>query len=339
MQQILEAIKKSRANIGAITQGQVLKKEPRRVFIDLGDIGTGIILGREYLFSADKIKNLSPGDEIAVKIIGPTDENNFWELSLNRADKEAGWEKIRQARDLREILSLNIIGANQGGLLMQFERIEGFLPVSQLATEHYPRVEGGNRVRILDELKKLVGKEVKVRILDFNQQDGKLIFSEKEAESEKLQDLLSSYNVGGEIEGEITGLAPFGAFIKFGEPTLEGLIHISEIDHKLVDDPSQYLKVGDKTKAKIINIAHGRIFLSLKPYKQNPWDEIESKYKKGKAYPGRVIKQTQLGALVGLDDYIFGICEDKEIAVENTYQFKILEIDKKEKKISLGLAE
>ena len=109
MQQILEAIKKSRANIGAITQGQVLKKEPRRVFIDLGDIGTGIILGREYLFSADKIKNLSPGDEIAVKIIGPTDENNFWELSLNQADKEAGWEKIRQARDLREILSLKII--------------------------------------------------------------------------------------------------------------------------------------------------------------------------------------------------------------------------------------
>lgn len=339
MQQILENIKKSQASLGVIIQGQVLKKEPRRVFIDLNDIGTGIILGKEYLSSADKIKSLSPGDEIAVKIVGPTDENNFWELSLNQADKEAGWEKIRLSRDSREVLSLNVIGANQGGLLMQLERIEGFLPVSQLSTEHYPRVEGGSKTRILDELKKLVGKEMKVRILDFNQPENKLIFSEKEAESEKLQTLISNYKVGDEILGEITGLAPFGAFIKFGEPSLEGLIHISEIDHKLVDDPSRYLKVGEKTKAQIINIAHGRIFLSLKPYKQNPWEEIESKYKKGKVYPGKVIKQTQLGALIGLDEYIFGICENKEVEVDKIYQFKVLEIDKKEKKILLDLGE
>lgn len=339
MQQTSETVKQSQSILGSIIQSKVLKKEPRRVFIDLNETGSGIILGKEYLYSIDKIKGLNPGDEIVVKVIGPIDENGFWELSLNQADKEAGWEKIRTIRDSREVLSLAVTGANQGGLLMQLERIEGFLPVSQLALEHYPRVEGGNKSRILEELRKFVGKEMKVRVLDFNQADGKLIFSEKEAEQEKTQTLLANYNLGDTVEGEITGLAPFGAFIRFGEPALEGLIHISEIDHKLVDDPSQYLKVGNKEKARIINITNDRIFLSLKALKQDPWEEIENKYKKGKTYPGKVIKQTQLGALIGLDDYIYGICENEVLEANKTHEFKVLDIDTREKKIDLGLVK
>ena len=338
MQQILETVKKSPSIMGSIIQGKVLKKEPRRVFIDLNETGSGIILGKEYLYSVDKIRGLNSGDEVIVKIIGPIDENGFWELSLNQADKEAGWEKIKTIRDSREVLNLAVTGANQGGLLMQLERIEGFLPVSQLALEHYPRVEGGNKSRILEELRKFVGKEMKVRVLDFNQTEGKLIFSEKEAEQEKLQTLLANYKLGDVVEGEITGLAPFGAFIRFGEPALEGLIHISEIDHKLVDDPSQYLRVSSKEKAKIINITNDRIFLSLKALKQDPWEEVENKYKKGKTYPGRVIKQTQLGVLISLDDYIYGICENEVLEAEKTHDFKIIEIDTKGRKISLGLA-
>ncbi|HCI05337.1 MAG: RNA binding S1 domain protein [Parcubacteria group bacterium GW2011_GWC1_45_9] len=337
MQQILETIKKASPGVGSILAGSVLKKEPRRLFIDLFSSGSGIILGKEYLFSIDRIRGLRLGDEVVVKVIGSMDENGFWEVSLNQADKEAGWEKVRAARDNREIVGLTVSGANQGGLLMQFEGIEGFLPVSQLALEHYPRVEGGNKSRILEELRKFVGKEMKVRVLDFNQGEGKLIFSEKEAEQEKLQNLLLNYKINDVVEGEITGIAPFGAFIRFGDPALEGLIHISEIDHKLVDDPSSYLKVGSKEKAKIINITNDRIFLSLKSLKIDPWDEIESIYKKGGVYSGRVIKQTQLGALISLDDYIYGVSADENLETEKTYSFKISEIDKKERKITLKL--
>lgn len=337
IQQVLDTVKKSSLGLGMITNGKILKKEPRRAFIDLSEFGSGVILGKEYTLSSDKIKSLKTGDEVAVKVIGLIDENGFWELSLNQASQEAGWEKIKVLRDSREIVSLQVVGANQGGLLMQYQGMEGFLPVSQLAPEHYPRVEGGNKSRILEELKKFVGKEIKARVLDYNQNDGKLIFSEKEAIQEKFQDLLANYKIGDTVEGEITGLAPFGAFIKFGEPSLEGLIHISEIDHKIVDDPSAYLKVGDKQPAKIINITADKIFLSLKALKDDPWNQIEKKYKKSKAYPGRVVKKTQLGALISLDDYIFGICQDESLTPEKTYNFVIKEIDAKEKKLSLEL--
>lgn len=339
MQPLLETIKKELSVVGSIISGKVLKKEPRRVFIDLGETGTGVILGKEYLFSIDKIRGLNADSEVLVKIIASMDEDGFWELSLNQADKEAGWEKIKTIQGSREVLNLAVSGANQGGLLMQLERIEGFLPVSQLSLEHYPRVEGGSKSRILEELRKLVGKEMKVRVLDFNQADGKLIFSEKEAEQERMQTLLANYNLGDIVEGEITGLAPFGAFIRFGEPALEGLIHISEVDHKLINDLSQYLKVGAKEKAQITNIANGRIFLSLKALKQDPWEETEKKYKKGKVYSGKVIKQTPLGALIGLDDYIFGLCETESLESEKVHDFKVLEVDGKEKKISLELVK
>ncbi|MEW5805473.1 MAG: S1 RNA-binding domain-containing protein [Patescibacteria group bacterium] len=341
MQQVLETIKKQVVpGINDIVEGELLKKERRMAFVDLGELGTGIILGREFLSSQDKIKNLNPGDKVAAKIIGLVDENGFWELSLNQADKEAGWKKVQSAKNSKEDLVLPVSGANQGGLLMQYEEVEGFLPVSQLSIEHYPRVEGGDKAKILEELKSFVGKELKVRVLDFSPEEGKLIFSEKEAEQERLQNLISRYKINDIVEGEITGLAPFGAFIKFGEPTLEGLIHISEIDHKLVEDPAEYFQIGDKTKAEIINIADDRVFLSLKSLKPDPWESIEKKYLKGETYPGRVVKSIQQGVLVSLDEYIYGICEtEKELKPEKTYQFKISQINKKEKKIDLELTE
>ena len=348
MQQLLDLSKKKIAKIGDVLTGRVLHKEARRIFIDLGAYGTGVVLGREYLNALSTIKGLKPDAEISVKVINSINEDGYWELSLSEADKEAAWQRLRGLRDSKETLSLPITGVNYGGLLLQLNNIEGFLPVSQLSLEHYPRVDGGDKIKILEELRKFTGKEIKVRILDLDEKENKLIFSEREAQKEAIQEAVANYQVGDIVEGEATGLANFGVFVKFGTDfALEGLIHISEIDYVLVDDPAKFVQVGQKIKAKIINIKDDRIFLSLKALKPDPWSLTAQAYQKGGAYNGKVIKINPLGAFVSFDQGIYGICpiadfqNDPEILKQNfevgqEYLFVIKEVDNEEKRLILG---
>ncbi|PIR25850.1 MAG: 30S ribosomal protein S1 [Candidatus Brennerbacteria bacterium CG11_big_fil_rev_8_21_14_0_20_43_10] len=345
---VFDTLKKTIPAIGEILTGNVIRKESRRVFVDLDTIGTGVVLGKEYFSALNKIRALNIGNEVTVKIVEIMNDEGFWELSMNQADREAGWEKLRELKDKREILSIPVLGANHGGLLIQLEGIEGFLPVSQLSLEHYPRVEGGDKTKILDELRKFIKKEINVRILDVSEREEKLIFSEREAEEEKMQGILAQYKIGDSIDGEITGIANFGAFIKFGNPPLEGLIHISEIDYKMIDDPAKYVRVGEIVKAKIVNITNGRVFLSLKALKENPWDSVETKYQKGSVYEGKVIKINPIGAFVMFEYAIYGICPIAQFAddletlknafiVGETYSFTVADIDQQEKHLILNL--
>ena len=160
------------------------------------------------------------------------------------------------------------------------------MPVSQLAPEHYPRVADADKQKILKELQKFIGKTLEVKILDLLAEENKLILSEKAKSDEKTKETLKNYKKGDIIEGEITGIADFGAFIKF--PTdaeerkqqIEGLIHISEFDWQLVENPAEVVKVGEIVKAQIIDINNNQVFLSLKSLKKNPWEEIEKAIQK-----------------------------------------------------------
>jgi small subunit ribosomal protein S1 len=309
MQQLLEISKKKIIKVGDVVKGIVLAKEPRRLFVDLGEFGTGVVFGREYLGTQDTIKNLKVGNELSAKVVAPMNEDENWELSLSEADRQAAWQKLHELKDSRTTLTVTITGANYGGLLMQLEGTEGFLPVSQLSLEHYPRVEGGDKIRILEELKKFAGKPIAVRILDIDEKEGKLIFSEREAQQEAIQQAITQYHVGDTVEGDITGIADFGAFIKFGDSfPLEGLIHVSEMDYDLVDDPNKFVKVGERIKVKITNIKDNRIFLSLKALRPDPWDAVTQTFVQEQAYSGTVIKINTLGALVSLGGGIYGVC-------------------------------
>ncbi|MFN7088360.1 MAG: S1 RNA-binding domain-containing protein, partial [Candidatus Paceibacteria bacterium] len=228
MSQFLDLLKTRTPKVGSVVVGTVIAKEPKRVFIDLGAIGTGLIYGTEYIAARDQIRNLSVGEQVSVKILSIANEEGFFEVSLKEAVKEEAWQTLKRYRDEKTILSLPVLEANRGGLIMELCGITGFLPVSQLSLEHYPRVEGGDKNKILSELSKLVGKSLRVRVIDVSPQDGKLIFSEREAGEEKLKEALSKYKVGDIVEGVITAVVNFGAFMKFGELPLEGLIHISE---------------------------------------------------------------------------------------------------------------
>jgi len=330
-----------------IVEGTIIAKQKGAVFLDLGAIGTGIIYGKEFLEAKSFLKGLKKGDRVFAKIIDLENEDGYIELSISQAGREMAWKSLKEQKEKEETFPVKITAANKGGLLSEISGILAFLPVSQLSSEHYPKVEGGDTNKILKELQKFVGKELLVQVFDLDPKTNKLILSEKAKDLKKIKENLKNYKVGDIIEGEITGIVDFGAFIKFD--SLEGLIHISELDWKIIEDPAQAVTVGQKVKAKIIDISQDKIFLSLKALKEDPWREIEKKYKKGEIVKGKVRKFNPYGAFVQLSPEIQALCHvsefgsikkmEEELKIGQEYDFKILEINPKEHRMSLALAE
>lgn len=328
-----------------IIEGKVIGKGKASVFVDLGIFGAGIIYGREFYEAKSEIRNLKRGDAVHSKIIELENEDGYIELSLNQADKQLSWDALRTKKENNEIFKVKIIGANKGGLLSEVLGVNAFIPVSQLAPQNYPKVEGGDNQKILKALQKFVGKEMEVKIFDLDRKEGKLILSEKTKESEEAAALLGEYKAGDIVEGEITGIVDFGAFIKFDGSNLEGLIHISEMDWQLIEDPSEVVKVGEKVKAKIVSIENNKVSLSLKALKEDPWKKI--KHKKGEVVEGKVTKINSFGAFVQLPSRFQGLCHvsefgslekmEKKLEVGKKYNFKITLIEPEEHKMSLKL--
>ena len=346
--------------VGEIVEGKVIGKERQGLFLDLGALGTGIIYGKEFQEAKNELKNLKIGESVFAKIIDLENEEGYIELSISQASNELIWEGLSLKKENGEVIVVKISGANRGGLLTEISGIPAFLPVSQLLSEHYPRVEGGDTAKILKELQKFVGKEMEVKIFDLSSKEKKLILSEKIREIEKIKEVLKNYKVGEVVEGEITGITDFGAFVKFGPPlgqdspaggpeNLEGLIHISELDWKIIEDPAEVVKTGEKVKAKIIEISGEKVSLSLKALKKDPWLEIEEKYKKGDIVPGKVTKFNPFGAFVQITPEIQGLIHISEfgtktkmaerLKIDKKYDFKILEIRKEEHRMTLKLIE
>ena len=245
---------------------KLLRKTPKAVYFDLGKFGTGIVYGVELLNSKNIIKSLNIGEPITAKIIDIENEEGYVELSLAGAHKQKNWQEIKEVKEKEETLIVKIIGANSGGLVANVNEIKAFLPVSQLSSEHYPRVDDGDRKKILEELRKLVGQEIKVKIIDFNPRADKLIISEKGVVEQNIKELLNQYKAGDVINGIVSGIADFGVFVRFvDQPAIEGMIHISEIDHRLIDSPKEAVKIDEEVKAQIIEIKDSQVFSLSRP--------------------------------------------------------------------------
>ncbi len=342
------AIKMPKA--GEIVDGTFMSKGPKVAYFDLGAAGTGIVYGIEFMNAGDIIKDLEDGEKISAKVVEAQNDEGYVELSLSEAGRQKVWTEIKNLKDRNEPIVVKISGANTGGLMTEIAGMKAFLPVSQLSSTHYPRVTDGNKERILEELKKLVGTDLKVKIITNTQNLNKLIVSEREVADESIKELLNKYKVGDVVEGIISGVADFGAFIRFvDQPSVEGLIHISEIDHRLIENPKEVLKVNDSVRAKIVEIKDGRVSLSLKALKANPWDAIAEKYKDGQEVTGTVTRFNPFGAFIGLDADIqglihvteFGGVEEmkKQIELSKQYRFKIESIKPAEKRIILKMVK
>lgn len=330
--------------LGDLVEGPVISIEKSSVYIDLAPFGTGIIYGREFITARDVIKKINIGDVIAAKIVDNTHPEGYYELSLKEARQAIIWNEAELAIKGKKVLELPIKEANKGGLLIEWQGIVGFLPASQLKTEHYPHVADGDKDKILEELKKLVGTRIAVSIITADPKEGKLIFSEKGSEQKEKEKIVSKYEIGDSVEGTVTGVVDFGAFIKL-EEGLEGLVHISELDWGLVDDPRNFIKVGQKVKARIIEVKDSKISLSIKQLRPNPWTEAAKKYKKDMTVSGVIIKFNKHGALASIEEGVAGLVHVSEFGSEEklkstlelgkTYDFKISLFDPKDQKMAL----
>ena len=331
--------------LGDLVEGPVIAIDKASVFVDLKPFGTGIIYGREYQNARDIIKRVNIGDNIAAKVVDPENEEGYIELSLKEARQALLWSEAEEIIREKRILELPVKDANKGGLILEWQGIQGFLPASQLKSEHYPRVDDGDKDKIYEELKKLLGVNLSVTIIGATPKEGKLIFSEKSPEQKEKQEIISRYAVGEVIEGTVTGIVDFGVFVEL-EEGLEGLVHISEIDWGLVEDPRTFFKVGDEIKVKVIEIKDGKVSLSVKALKDNPWIEAEKKYKKDDMVDGVIIKFNKYGALASIEEGVAGLVHVSEFGSEDKlksalelgkrYPFKITLFDPKEQKMALS---
>ncbi|OIP80815.1 MAG: hypothetical protein AUK20_01015, partial [Parcubacteria group bacterium CG2_30_45_37] len=222
---------------GDIIKGTVLSASKAEIRLDIDGIASGVVRGRELYFEAEEYANLKPGDVVEATVVEEENENGELELSFRSAGQQKAWSALVDALENRKIIKVRINDANKGGLIASYAQIQGFLPVSQLAPENYPRVNGGDKSKILDKLKSFVGADFEVKVMALEEKEEKLIVSEKEAWQEKQKDIISKYKVGSIVAGTITALTDFGVFLSFGE-NLEGLIHISELAWQRIDDPS-----------------------------------------------------------------------------------------------------
>jgi small subunit ribosomal protein S1 len=344
--------------VGDVIPGTVMFVASSYALIDLGPMGTGIVLGKEMRDGLGPEGKLKVGTTVTATLMNYENEDGYIELSIREASYEKSWEDIEHKMTNREVVATKVSEANKGGLMVEINGIVGFLPVSQLASEHYPRVEDGDKNKILDLLKKLIGQEIQVRILDADRESEKLIVSEKAAQSEKERELINLLKVGDVVEGEVSGVVDFGAFVKFAPPIredgkkpsekLEGLVHISELAWQLIDDPREMIKTGDHVEAKIIGIEETRISLSMKALKKDPWDAVLEKYKVGDVVSGKVDKMNHFGAFVYLDKDIHGLAHVSEFQdiypgkkIEDvfkegeTYTWNILSIEPKSHRMGL----
>ena len=288
------------------------------------------------------------GAVVTAKVVDPENQEGFVELSLAEASKQRTWQELKALQESGEIITMKMTMANTGGLLAEMKDIKAFLPVSQLTSAHYPQVDDGDRGKILESLKKLVGVELKVKIIDANPRTGKLILSEREAATTNVGALLDKYKAGDVIEGIISGVADFGAFIRFADNTeIEGLIHISELGHRLIENPKEIVKVNDAIRAKILEIKDGRVSLSLKALQEDPWQKVDAKYKEGEEVMGTVTKFNPFGAFVSLDADIQGLIHvsefggipemQKKLELGKQYTFAITIVKPQEKRIILKM--
>lgn len=332
---------------GDVVEGTITSVRKHEVWVDLGANGVGVVMRRE-IGHGQKVEE---GETVTVSVVDPELDEGHALLSMKRAAKDRGWDELQRLFEAQEIVEINAYDANRGGLLIEMEGIRGFLPVSQLAAEHYPRVSGADKDEILQKLNALVNIPLRVRILDANRKENKLIFSEKEAVKDDMQSRLTELKVGDVVEGVVTGVIDFGAFVNV--KGIEGLIHISEISWERVEDPRDYVKNGQEVTAKIIAIDKDRLSLSLKQMSDDPWLGEVKAFKKGQTVEGKITRITPFGAFVQLSPSVEALVHVSEISGEEENaadpteifklnekkEFKILDIDTENRKIALSLKD
>ena len=342
-------ILKSLPKLNELAEGKVIEIGQNEIYLDLNGITTGIVRGVELLDESGDFSGLKKGDKILATVVELENEKGLVELSFRSASHKKIWDELEEIAQNKKNIKVKITAANKGGLMVKYGKIQGFLPVSQLKNQNYPRVEGGDKNKILEKLKEFIGKEIIVKIITIDKKNNTLVVSEKNTDKTSKNKTANKYKVGDVINGKISGLVDFGAFVTFGQ-FQEGLIHISELAWRRIDHPKDVVHVGDKVKAEIIDITkQGKISLSIKKTINDPWLNINKKYKVGQRVKGKVLKINPFGFFVELDPLIHGLAHVSELSekpikdiseiaqIGDVLDFKIVSIEPKNHRLGLSL--
>lgn len=335
--------------LGTVVSGEVISLKKNHVVVDLNGVAVGIISGAETHDSAGTMNDLNVGDEVQAVVVEDENDAGMVVLSLKKASQANAWDRFEKAYKDGEASEVVVNEANKGGLLLDIDGIKGFIPVSQLAPVHYPRVDGADASQILTRLKKLVGQKFIVKVINIDRSTGKMILSEKAAIADNSKEMLKDLTVGDTVTGSVSGVVKFGVFVTFNG--LEGLVHISEIAWGHVSNPHQYAKLGDPVDVQIIGIEKDKLSLSMKRLQPDPWEEIANKYPIGQRVKGTVNRFSQFGAFIQLEDDINGLIHLSEISdqkvddpkdflsIGDNVEAVVINIDRDEHRIGLSLKQ
>ncbi|MBI5412205.1 S1 RNA-binding domain-containing protein [Candidatus Peregrinibacteria bacterium] len=335
--------------LGAVIEGTIISKAKNQIIVDLNGIAVGLISGRESHDSLGTSRDLKEGDIVKAVVVERENADGMVVLSLRRASQANTWDRFEKAFKDGEVIEVMVNEANKGGLLLDLDGIKGFIPVSQLAPAHYPRVDDANANEIYNRLQKLIGQRFKVKVISIDREVGKMILSERAAQHVMSKKILSKLHVGDVVDGQISGVVKFGIFVTF--EGLEGLVHISEIAWGHVSNPHQYGKVGDTVKIQIIGIEGDKLSLSMKRLTPDPWEDIAKRYTIGSRVKGTIDRFSQFGAFVKLGDGLNGLIHLSEISADkvedprdyvtigDVVEAEVINIDREEHRIGLSIKE
>jgi small subunit ribosomal protein S1 len=336
-----------RVRPGELIEGSVVFRGKNKLLIDLNGMATGIVTGRELRDSFNTFKTLNLGEKVTVLVLEEENDEGMIVLSLRMASQQKAWDRFHKIIESGETMKFIAQEANKGGLLANIDGIRTFLPVSQLAPVHYPRVNNADPSEIINRLSKYIGHNFSVKIITMDEEAGKIVVSEREAMSEERSKVLEQLKMGDTKEGLITGIVKFGLFVAFDG--LEGLVHISEIAWGHVKNPAEYAEVGDRVQVKVIGIDGDKLSLSMKQLTKDPWEEVAERYPVGKRIQGTVVRFTDYGVFLKLEKDINGLVHLTELAhhkvtdpsevlsIGQKVDAQVINIDVDERRIGLSI--
>jgi len=338
---------------GEIIQGTVLSISKNEILIDLPGIGLGSVRGME-LYNDEYLSKIKVGEEAEAMVIEVENEKGTVELSFRAIGRDQTWEELYQDFEAKKTVEAKVVHANKGGLMVKVHGVIGFLPASLLSPSHSIKQSSLSESNtLLKQMQKYIGSSFLVKIENLDKDTDKLIVSEKSVADEIINQKLSKYQIGDVIEGRVSGIVDFGLFVRF-DTELEGLIHISELAWKKIEDPREHFALSQLVQARIISVdGGGRINLSIKQLQENPWVKFAQNTKPGDKIEATVTKLAPYGAICLTEDEIQGLCYIAQIAEESIEpaqiekylkvgdkkSFTVIEINHSDCRLSLSLLD
>jgi len=337
---------------GDTVEGLIVSVSNSEVIIDIGGKSEGVVTSRDLdHLDLDYRKNLKVGDKVMAYVVRAENAEGHPILSLGRAQVEGDWKKAEKLFEAEEIIAEKVTDCNRGGLIVNLGRVRGFVPASQVVAVRLPR-DADDEARI-EMLKQVVGKELRLKIIELDRRRNRLILSERAAirewRQEQKERLLEELQEGSVRHGVVSSLCDFGAFVDLGGA--DGLVHLSELSWRRVGHPKQVLKVGQEIDVFVLGVDRDRrrIALSIKRLQQEPWSTVESRFEIGQLVTGTITNLTDFGAFAKLDDDIEGLIHISELSEERIehprdvvqegqeFSLRIIRIDADRQRLGLSL--